>query len=445
MATGTSVPKARLVPAAGRNWLLVGGGLFLVLVGIGLTYRQVTGGTAQDQRRQAQIAKAQEELANKPPASKEGFSAVIDERRRRVEEQAAQEAADKAAKEAAGTPKPAASMPAAAGLPTAPTPADKELEAYAMAKEARALEAAKDAARRLGAWEGGGSDAGNGRNGAADLDAAVAAIARNAATAPKPAAAAGGADLLSALATRGGAGTAPAPVDQEAEFIKRVSTRSNANAGLEPIRAQRGHGRYALLEGAMIEVAMKTAVSSDIGGQCQAQVVRDVYDTVTGLDLLIPAGANLMCTYNSAVSSGQERLLMAFTRLMYPSGSTVSLGAMQGGDMLGTMGAPAEVNSRFWQVFGSSLMVATLSSWATIEQAKAQAANGSGGSNVNLNFGSQIGANTANAFSGVVSQILARNLNVKPELRLRAGDRLQVIVAHDMVLDPAITGVARTR
>ena len=174
-------------------------------------------------------------------------------------------------------------------------------------------------------------------------------------------------------------------------------------------------------------------------------MVRDVYDTVTGLDLLIPAGANLMCTYNSAVSSGQERLLMAFTRLMYPSGSTVSLGAMQGGDMLGTMGAPAEVNSRFWQVFGSSLMVATLSSWATIEQAKAQAANGSGGSNVNLNFGSQIGANTANAFSGVVSQILARNLNVKPELRLRAGDRLQVIVAHDMVLDPAITGVARTR
>ena len=442
------MPKARLVPASGRSWLLVGGGLFLVLVGIGLTYRQVTGGTAQDQRRQAQIAKAQEELANKPPASKEGFSAVIDERRRRVEEQAAQEAAEKAAKEATGTPKPAASMAPAAGLPTAPTPEDKELEAYAIAKEARALEAAKDAARRLGTWEGGGgADSGKG---GADLDAAIAAIARNAAIPPKAGAggsgnSSGGADLLSALATKGGAGTAPAPVDQEAEFLKRVSTRSNANVGLEPIRAQRGHGRYALLEGAMIEVAMKTAVSSDIGGQCQAQVVRDVYDTVTGLDLLIPAGANLMCTYNSAVSSGQERLLMAFTRLMYPSGSTVSLGAMQGGDMLGTMGAPAEVNSRFWQVFGSSLMVATLSSWATIEQAKAQAANGSGGSNVNLNFGSQIGANTANAFSGVVSQILARNLNVKPELRLRAGDRLQVIVAHDMVLDPAITGVARTR
>lgn len=438
------------MPAAGRNWLLVGGGLFLVLVGIGLTYRQVTGGTAQDQRRQAQIAKAQEELANKPPASKEGFSAVIDERRRRVEEQAAKEAAEKAARDTAAAPKAAASMTSAAAMPTAPTPADKELEAYAIAKEARALEAAKDAARRLGAWEGGGSDAGNGRNGAADLDAAVAAIARNAAIPPKAGAggggnSSGGADLLSALATRGGAGTAPAPVDQEAEFLKRVSTRSNANAGVEPIRAQRGHGRYALLEGAMIEVAMKTAVSSDIGGQCQAQVVRDVYDTVTGLDLLIPAGAKLMCTYNSAVSSGQERLLMAFTRLMYPSGSTVSLGAMQGGDMLGTMGAPAEVNSRFWQVFGSSLMVATLSSWATIEQAKAQAANGSGGSNVNLNFGSQIGANTANAFSGVVSQILARNLNVKPELRLRPGEKLLVIVAQDMVLDPAITGVARTR
>lgn len=429
----------KLVPAANKNWLVYGLGIFLLLIGVGLTYRQVTGNTAADQRQQAKLAKAAQELANKPAPSGEGFSARLDNKRKEVESQEAQQKKVDAAAAKALNPAVTASLPmpaVSAAKAHSDLPSDAELSAYAASKEAQALREAKDSSRRLGSWEGGAKPLANLMAGD-DLDAPSPSRATASVQQAKPTSTA---DMVAAYLRQqqqGGAGQA-AMADPEGDFLKKAGDRSKS---VEPIRAQRGHGRYALLEGSMLEVAMLTGVSSDVGGQCKAQVVRDVFDTVTGMDLLVPAGATLICTYNSAVQAGQERLLMAFTRLIYPNnGATVSLGAMQGGDMQGVMGAPAEVNSRFWKIFGSSLLVASVATYAQIEQAKA--GNGSGNGAV-VNVGGVVSSTTASVLADVTSKMLARNTNIKPELKLRAGDRLTVIVSQDMVLDPVITGVRR--
>jgi type IV secretory pathway VirB10-like protein len=62
--------------------------------------------------------------------------------------------------------------------------------------------------------------------------------------------------------------------------------------------------------------------------------------------------------------------------------------------------------------------------------------------NVTINVGGgSSGSTAAQVLSETSRQILQRNVNIKPELRLKAGDRLTVIVSRDMVLDPAVTGV----
>ena len=428
----------KLVPAANKNWLVYGLGIFLLLIGVGLTYRQVTGNTAADQRQQAKLAKAAQELASKPAPNGEGFSAKLDNKRKEFESQAEQQKKVDAASAKAPNPAATASLPmpaVSAAKAHSDLPSDAELSAYAASKEAQALREAKDSSRRLGSWEGGAKPLANLMAGD-DLDAPTPSRATASVQQAKPASTV---DMVTAYLRQqqqGGAGQA-AMTDPEGDFLKKAGERSKS---VEPIRAQRGHGRYALLEGSMLEVAMLTGVSSDVGGQCKAQVVRDVFDTVTGMDLLVPAGATLICTYNSAVQAGQERLLMAFTRLIYPNGATVSLGAMQGGDMQGVMGAPAEVNSRFWKIFGNSLLVASVATYAQIEQAKA--GNGSGNGAV-VNVGGVVSSTTASVLADVTSKMLARNTNIKPELKLRAGDRLTVIVSQDMVLDPTVTGVRR--
>jgi type IV secretion system protein VirB10 len=158
-----------------------------------------------------------------------------------------------------------------------------------------------------------------------------------------------------------------------------------------------------------------------------------VFDSVTGTNLLIPGGTRAICTYNAEVVQGQERLLLAFTRLIYPSGASVQLGAMQGADMAGAIGAPAEVNARFWKTFGSTFLVAAVT----------RMAEGSSTSNVTVNVGAAAGGVAANVLAEVARKSLERNLNTKPELRVHAGDRLTLVVTQDMVLDPAMTQVAQ--
>ena len=56
----------------------------------------------------------------------------------------------------------------------------------------------------------------------------------------------------------------------------------------------------------------------------------NVYDTATGRFILIPQGAKLVGTYDNSVTTGQERVLIAWTRIIYPDASSLDLGKMPG-------------------------------------------------------------------------------------------------------------------
>src|SRR3546814_7607174 len=78
--------------------------------------------------------------------------------------------------------------------------------------------------------------------------------------------------------------------------------------------------------------------SSDLPGQVTAQVTQNVYDSPTGRILLIPQGARLIGDYDSEISVGQERVLLAWNRLILPGGRSIRLDRQPGADARGMAG-----------------------------------------------------------------------------------------------------------
>lgn len=66
-------------------------------------------------------------------------------------------------------------------------------------------------------------------------------------------------------------------------------------------------------------------IRSDLPGQITAQVTEAVYDSPTRKFLLIPQGAKLIGQYDSSVAFGQSRIVLVWTRLIMPDGTSMVL------------------------------------------------------------------------------------------------------------------------
>ena len=432
MATGSK----KLAPAASRSWLKYGLIAMAILIGGVLTYRNLVGTTIKEQKAASAKEKEARDLGNKTPGNAEAFSTRLASKRQESEDAAARDRANNPAPAAdaglgtrivdSGKTAAAAAMPK--GKPPTDTPTDAQIDAYASLKEENQL--AQN--RKLSYWEAQSPNSALGALGQGGVEQLLAQLGggQTSGTAAKPAANPDLSSLMNAyLKTQGQA--APAAT-KDAQFVKGLESKGIAS----PLTAQGSPGRYSLIEGAKIPVVMLTAISSDLPGPCRAAVEYDVYDSITASNKLIPAGSTVICSYNSETAVGQDRLMLAFTRLIFPNGTSVALGGMEGGDEQGKIGAKAEVNTRFWSRFGSSLMIAGIS---TLTQGILPIG---AGTTINMPGSSSSGAGTQ-ALGEVAKKSFERNLNIKEELSLSPGDRLRVIVTRDMVLDPAITQARR--
>ena len=63
---------------------------------------------------------------------------------------------------------------------------------------------------------------------------------------------------------------------------------------------------------------LEQELNSDLPGMIRALVRENVYDSVTGQYLLIPAGSTLIGMYNSHVDYGQDALQAVWNRIIFP-------------------------------------------------------------------------------------------------------------------------------
>ena len=185
---------------------------------------------------------------------------------------------------------------------------------------------------------------------------------------------------------------------------------------------------YEVQAGTIIPAVLITGINSDLPGQITAQVRSPVYDSISGRYLLVPQGARLIGLYDSHVVYGQERVLVAWKRIIFPNGNSINLEGMPGVDISGYAGFKDKANNHYGKIFGSVILMSFLSAGAQLSQPQ-QSADNNQPPTVNQMIAQSLGTSIASA--GVA--ILNKNINIPPTLEIRPGYVLNVAVTKDIV------------
>ncbi len=191
------------------------------------------------------------------------------------------------------------------------------------------------------------------------------------------------------------------------------------------VRTEAPSARLVLSAGTVVPAALVTGLNSDLPGAVVAQVTRNVYDSRTQQGVLIPAGSRLIGEYDDQVAYGQDRALVAWTRLIFPDGRSVSLPGLAAHDLRGESGLRDRVNRHTGRLLGSAVLLAAVGAGVDI-------AAPSGGA-----FGAQSPQETAARqvaieLSRVATEVLSRNLDVQPTVSVRPGFRFYIFLARDL-------------
>lgn len=112
----------------------------------------------------------------------------------------------------------------------------------------------------------------------------------------------------------------------------------------------------SLAEGTVIPCILINGINSDLPGMIIAQATQNIYDSLTHRNLLIPKGTRFSARYDSAVSFGQTRLLVAYTSLTRPDGYYSTLPGFSGTDNLGHTGLSGYVNNHIASILGAGVL-----------------------------------------------------------------------------------------
>lgn len=197
--------------------------------------------------------------------------------------------------------------------------------------------------------------------------------------------------------------------------------------GYLPNRVVLQQSLYELKRGSVIPATLITGINSDLPGHITAQVSQNVYDSATGHRLLIPQGTRLFGRYDSKVSFGQSRVLVVWSDIIFPNGSTLQIGGMAGTDAEGYGGFNDKVNNHYLKTFGSAVMIALIGTGIdmAVPQSSTLATQDTASDAARRNF--------AETFGRVADRTIQRNMDVQPMLQIRPGYKFNVLVDQDIV------------
>ena len=188
---------------------------------------------------------------------------------------------------------------------------------------------------------------------------------------------------------------------------------------------------YEVKAGSLLPAVLITQANSDLPGQLIAQVRENVFDSATGAHLLIPQGTRAIGVYDSVVAFGQERVLVAWQRLIFPDGSSLNLGSMPGTDLTGAAGFRDRVQHDYLRIFGSAVLLSAISGGLQISQGTFSSGNQTTDtSDLREILAASLGQNLGD----LGTEMARRNMNVQPTLEIRSGYRFNIAVMKDLIL-----------
>jgi type IV secretory pathway VirB10-like protein len=195
---------------------------------------------------------------------------------------------------------------------------------------------------------------------------------------------------------------------------------------------------YTVMAGNVIPAVLIGGINSDLPGPVLAQVSENVFDSASGRSLLIPQGTRLIGAYQSAAAYGQQRVQIAWRRLIFPNTSSMDLPQMPGTDQAGYSGFTDEVNNHYVATFGTAALMSLISAGQMVGQMAAFGGGGTYGAygyyqpNQWAMAGETAGSAASAQMGGVGQQMIGNGLNRPPTIEIRPGYQFNVMVTEDL-------------
>ncbi len=210
-----------------------------------------------------------------------------------------------------------------------------------------------------------------------------------------------------------------------AYFANNVSSAADSGYLLQTVHPP--VSPFELKAGSLIPGILLTAINTDLPGLIVGQVSRNVYDSVSGRYLLVPQGARLIGDYDSQITYGQKRALVAWRKIIFPDGGILNLAGMRGIDQAGHSGFRDKVNRHYGRLFGSIFLL-------SIFQA---IGNEIGDQDNDAVDTSELEKVAAANIAETGRELTERNLGIQPTIRVRAGYVFNIFVERDIVFPRA--------
>ena len=190
---------------------------------------------------------------------------------------------------------------------------------------------------------------------------------------------------------------------------------------------------YLVRQGAVIPCTLLTGINSDLPGLVQAQVSQDVYDSPNGRHILIPKGSKVVGQYASAPMMGQERLMMAFNRVIFPDGKAMDLGAMVGSGLDGYSGFSADVDNHFMRMIGNAILLGGVTAGISLSVDDKRDDDG------DLTINGALSQSLGQSIGRVLTNVIERNMNMAPTLKVKPGFSFNVTLVKDIYFSQPYT------
>jgi len=183
----------------------------------------------------------------------------------------------------------------------------------------------------------------------------------------------------------------------------------------------------------ILETGINSQLDSAEGGTAIIQTSEDVFG-YHGRNILIPKGSRMICDYTSPQKQGSTRLALECRRILIGE-TRAEIFELQAsvGNQQGHAGITGEVDNRWWEKYGSAILLSTIS--ATVQAAASLSSNqaGSDGS-VNATAAQEAAANLSERFGEISASVLERTIDLAPVIRIMQGTRVQIRPRFDWYL-----------
>lgn len=185
---------------------------------------------------------------------------------------------------------------------------------------------------------------------------------------------------------------------------------------------------HALHAGTIIPATLLTGVTSDVpNSDVVAEVRQDVYDSQTGMYLLIPQGSRIIGTAGRAGNRGNARIGVIFTRIILPNGDNIELPNQQAIDGTGMPGLKDKYSQHSSAIFRSAFMTSLLG-------AAAQSATGNTSGDDDRSPGQEAVSGAVAQVMDAASKLVDRALDQEATITIRPGTAFSVFLNQDLLL-----------